>query len=74
MSWSDDAAECSSVASGLRLEILTAAVGSVRSPQMKISFARSRVVTSTWRHYSPNRPDTLQTFPITMEVSSRTCI
>jgi hypothetical protein len=52
MSWDEGRQTCSNVASGVNIDILTAAVGSLAEPQQKVQYARLEPVYSSWKYPS----------------------
>lgn len=49
MAWDEASGTCRGVNVGLRVDILTAAVGAVAAPQSKVQFARAVPVVGDWQ-------------------------
>lgn len=54
MSWDEAAGRCDNVASGVVLDVLTAAVGAAAAPQEKVSFARTAPLHTAWQFPAQN--------------------
>lgn len=67
MSWDEDRRKCSNVASGLTIDILTAAVGSLSDPQQKVQYARMDTVFSSWQYPAVGAADGMA-FAVTIGV------